>query len=134
MNCGQRVTLRKLYPYLSDERLAEVLQVPIESIQRAAWKMDLRREGEPLPPKHNARWSSTEIALLKRWWPDEDSRQIARWLGRGYDAVRNKAVRLGLHKSEARTKKSRRYAARHGAWMQNNFLPGDPGGRILWRQ
>jgi len=132
MTPGQKVFLTKFYRYLTDEQLAEAMEVPIESVQRWAYRMDLHRPGDPRPPKNNKRWTRTEIELLKDWWPDHESKKVANWLGRSYQSVKVKAVRLGLKKSPLQIRKTQKRAGAMGKWMQDNFLPGDPGGRITW--
>jgi hypothetical protein len=45
-------------------------------------------------------WSKSELALLKKLFPNNPTAQIATELGRPKDAVKKKASRMGLRKSK----------------------------------
>jgi len=45
-------------------------------------------------------WSKSELALLKKLFPNNLTAQIAAKLGRPTDAVKKKASRMGLRKSK----------------------------------
>ena len=45
-------------------------------------------------------WSRSELALLKKLFPNNPTAQIAANLGRPNDAVKKKASRMGLRKSK----------------------------------
>jgi len=45
-------------------------------------------------------WSKSELALLKKLFPNNPTAQIAANLGRPNDAVKKKASRMGLRKSK----------------------------------
>ncbi len=45
-------------------------------------------------------WSKSELALLKKLFPNNPTAQIAAKLGRPTDAVKKKASRMGLRKSK----------------------------------
>ncbi|RLC78613.1 MAG: hypothetical protein DRI61_09580 [Chloroflexi bacterium] len=51
------------------------------------------------PKRSNKRWTDEEIAFMKDYYGILSPKEIARRLGRSYNAVRNKAVELGLTKS-----------------------------------
>lgn len=44
-------------------------------------------------------WTSKDLSLLKRMFPDHPTAEVATRLGRPRDAVKKKASRLGLRKS-----------------------------------
>ena len=45
-------------------------------------------------------WSKSEIALLKKQFPNNPTAKIAEKLGRSLDTVKKKASRMGLKKSK----------------------------------
>ena len=45
-------------------------------------------------------WSTSDLNLLKKLFPDTPTAQIAKKLGRKTDAVKKKASRMGLRKSK----------------------------------
>jgi hypothetical protein len=45
-------------------------------------------------------WSSSEVSLLKKRFPNNPTAQIAAELGRSTDVVKKKASRMGLRKSK----------------------------------
>ena len=51
------------------------------------------------PKRSRKRWTDEEIAFMKDYYGVLPPKEIARLLGRSYNAVRNKAVELGLTKS-----------------------------------
>ena len=51
------------------------------------------------PKRSNKRWTDEEIAFMKDYYGILPPKEIARLLGRSYNAVRNKAVELGLTKN-----------------------------------
>ncbi|MHC4724847.1 MAG: hypothetical protein ACYS9V_11470, partial [Planctomycetota bacterium] len=46
-------------------------------------------------------WTQTDLAELKRLFPDNSTAAVAAKLGRGTDAVKKKASRMGLRKSSS---------------------------------
>ncbi len=47
---------------------------------------------------HSSPYSEGEERILRKMWPDHTCAQIAKKIGRTVDAVRKKAIRLGLRK------------------------------------
>jgi DNA-directed RNA polymerase specialized sigma24 family protein len=45
-------------------------------------------------------WSKSEIALLKKLFPNNSTAEVAERLGRSLDTVKKKASRMGLKKSK----------------------------------
>jgi len=45
-------------------------------------------------------WSTSELSLLKRHFPNKPCDKIAKMLGRPFYAVKRKAYRLGIYKSK----------------------------------
>ncbi len=45
-------------------------------------------------------WTKAELALLKKMFPNNPTAAISAKLGRGNDAVKKKASRMGLRKSK----------------------------------
>jgi len=45
-------------------------------------------------------WSKSEIALLRKLFPDNPTAKIAAKLGRSLDTVKKKASRIGLKKTK----------------------------------
>ena len=66
--------------------------IPTGLIQ--ALKKKRHTKGGKLP-----RWSKTEIDILRRFYPNVRSRDIARKLGRPLNGVYNMAFRMGLKKT-----------------------------------
>jgi len=51
------------------------------------------------PKRSRKRWTGEEIAFMIDYYGVKPAKEIAKSLGRSYNAVRNKAVELGLTKS-----------------------------------
>ena len=53
-------------------------------------------------------WSKSDVALLKKLFPNNRTATVAAKLGRSLDTVKKKASRMGLKKSEKYLKSLRR--------------------------
>ncbi len=62
--------------------------------KRAAKKKAPKRKGP------RGQWSTKDINLLKREFPNNATSKVAKKLGRKTDAVKKKASRMGLKKSK----------------------------------
>lgn len=129
MDADQRWVLRRLYHHMTNEEIAEKMGVRVESVVRYARLEKLHRQRE-LPPRNREPWTEREIALLRAWWPDEDGREVAAWLGRKYDAVRRKASNLGLRKSAESLHAQRAKGAQQARISGTRVDPNEVGSRL----
>jgi hypothetical protein len=74
------------------------------------------------PKRTIRRWSDSEIALLRERYPDEDTVELAKTLGRLPDRVIKKACLMGIGKSDAYQKA--RYEKMRAAGLQKQFMKG----------
>jgi len=100
--------LKRLYGTRTDEDIAVIFGRPTSSITRKADELCLakdkafvrRRSGSPAT--RMPRWSSEEIEVLRRYYPDHSNLEIAQKLNRSVKSVVSKAHNIGLKKNRHR--------------------------------
>lgn len=127
--------MKRLYGSRSDADLEVCMMRDRSAIVAAAAELCLRKDkqflaavasgrrrgetGESLD-RSMPRWTSDEVAKLRRLYPEHDNLAVARALGRSVTAVANKAHQLKIHKSArllaelGRANIARRYQAEQG--------------------
>lgn len=96
----QRELLKKLYPSMTNQELAEKLGRTKGAIRGQARVMGLRKKGCK-PSRRNYTggfYSKQEIALIKKLYPTEQTQTIAARLGRTAKSVSGKAANMGIKK------------------------------------
>jgi len=95
--------LKRRYGSTPDDVLAEELGVRIETVQRHAFELGLRKDKRSFPGLTTMpRWTDEQLAVLDAAYPTVPNVEIARRLKRSVRSVISKASKLGLRKSPER--------------------------------
>lgn len=97
--------LRRFYGARADRDLAVALLRPEGEVRERALALCLEKDKARrlgTSPRRMPRWTASDVAELRRLYPETDNLEIARRLGRSVQSVTNKAWQLGLAKGRAR--------------------------------
>lgn len=103
---GEILEVRARYGRLTDDEIAVVFRRPPQMIEEVVKRYRLRKDKawafEMGGKTDMPRWTSADVALLKKLYPMRGAVEVAAMLNRSTKSVMSKASRLGIGKTEER--------------------------------
>jgi len=95
------LTLRRIYPQMTNERVSEYMSRTTGSVESMARRLELKKN-QTNAVYVKRPWSLLELEKLRKWYPNRDTTWFALQIGRSVRSVYMKAHEIGLQKYKLR--------------------------------